>query len=811
MGRSRIRARSVWLVGIGVLACTGLGLKLWLDNRRLPQTTWRIGYENNPPNMVAGPDGKITGLAIDVVREAAARSGLRLEWIRYEGDGNPMLEGLVDLWPLMADFPDRHQLLHLTDPWLQTHYILLYRAGREKPSPGFQGTIGHYSQPLHARLVVKNYPRATPTSYASRDALIQGLCAGQVDAGLLEERVVSRLMEDPAAAPCALEPAPLNHVLVQFALASTKSAGAAADRIRDQIGEMARDGTLALDLSRYANNGVHDATAAYELAQAWQQARWLAILAGSLAVLLAGMLWQNRLIRAARRLAERSGEMMRTSEARFRALLEHAADMIVAVDGSGRLGYISPSCPHILGWETSELIGKSLHDLLEPDERATVQSAIDSLPAPSALPSKIRFRLLHQDRTYRSFQAIVSRLPSSYGAVGVLINARDVTEEIRLQEQLQQSHKMEAMGRLAAGIAHDFNNLLTVINGYTDMLLRRSRPADPAVAKLNEILKAGHRAATLTQQLLAFSRKQVIAPRNIDLNSAVQDVLDMLRRMIGEDISLTTVLDPSLGTVLLDPDQMHQVLMNLAVNARDAMPGGGNLLIETRNAELGPGYGNLHPEVPPGSYVMLAVTDDGIGMDSGTIHSIFEPFFTTKDRGHGTGLGLATVHGIVHQSGGWIWVYSEPGKGTTFKIYFPRKDAPPDMGTAEVVASSQQVEGKTILVVEDQPAVRSLILVVLREKGYRILEAANGEDAIRIASSSSGIDLLLLDVVLPDMSGLELAERIEALATGIKVLYMSGYTENVLMQRGVLKPGFQYLPKPFSPENLALKVRDILA
>ncbi|HTS25319.1 MAG TPA: ATP-binding protein [Bryobacteraceae bacterium] len=804
-----IRVRSVGLIAIGFLVCAAIGIKLWTNNRRQPQTTWRIGYENNPPNMVVSPDGQVTGLAVDVVREAAARAGIGLQWIRYEGPSNPMLEGRVDLWPLMADVPERHRNMHLTEPWLQAHYMLLYRAGQERPTAEFRGRIGHYEQTLHARLAARLYAHATPRPYTSREELIRGLCGSEVDAALLEERFALRLLSS-APAPCALKAEPVNHLLVQFSMASTKRAAVAADRIREQIGEMARDRSLALYLARYANNGVHDATAAYELSRERQRARGLAILAACLAVLLAMVLWQNRQMHAARRMAERSSERLKASETRFRILLEHAADMIVAIDGSGRLGYVSPSCPRILGWDTSDLVEKNLHDLLQPEERGIFQAIIESLPPPTFPPSKIHFHLRHQEGTYRSFQAIVRRLPDGYGASGVLINARDVTAEIRLQEQLQQSQKMEAMGRLAAGIAHDFNNLLTVINGYSSMLLRRTRPTEPAAAQLEEIQRAGQRAAGLTQQLLAFSRKQMIVPRHVDLNGAVREMLEMLRSIVGEDISIATALAPGLGTILVDPDQMQQVILNLVVNARDAMPEGGKLLIETQNQELGTAYAGAHPDVTPGRYVRLAVTDDGVGMDAATVQSIFEPFFTTKAKGKGTGLGLATAHGIVRQSGGWIWVYSEPGRGTTFKIYLPRKDAPPDIAVAPADAPGEDVEGKTILVVEDQDAVRFLMMSVLREKGYHLLEAVSGEDALRVASGSDEIDLALIDVILPDMNGPQLAERIATLKAGVKVLYTSGYTENALVHRGALKPGFQYLPKPFTPENLALKVRDIL-
>jgi len=389
---------------------------------------------------------------------------------------------------------------------------------------------------------------------------------------------------------------------------------------------------------------------------------------------------------------------------------------------------------------------------------------------------------------------------------------RAEAEKTKLEEQLLQTQKMESIGRLAGGIAHDFNNLLTVINGYSRILIGRAAPSDPAVGKLNQILEAGQQAAALTQQLLAFSRKQVIASRPVDLNAAIGRILEILQRVMGEDVSITTALDPALGTVLADPDQMNQVIMNLAVNARDAMPHGGALLLETKNVELGPDYVREHPALIPGRYVLMTVTDSGAGMDAATMQSIFEPFFTTKEVGRGTGLGLATVHGIVRQNGGWIRVYSQPGNGTTFKIHLPRTDARPDALTPQVTAHLRRMEGGTILVVEDEDSVRLLMQEVLLGHGYRVLVAANGEEAMRIAGkSASSLDLLLTDVVLAGMTGPQLADLVRPLKPGLKTLYTSGYTENVVVRRGVLEPGFHYLPKPFTPDGLARKVHDVLS
>jgi two-component system, cell cycle sensor histidine kinase and response regulator CckA len=389
---------------------------------------------------------------------------------------------------------------------------------------------------------------------------------------------------------------------------------------------------------------------------------------------------------------------------------------------------------------------------------------------------------------------------------------REVTERRQLEEQLRQSQKMDAVGQLAGGVAHDFNNILVVITGYSELLLERHLEANhPWRREIEQIQKAGERAAALTRQLLAFSRKQIFQLEVHNLNEIVTDIETMLRRLIGEDIGLTTVLDPALATVKADRGQIEQVLLNLVVNARDAMPQGGKLTIETANAELDQAYALRHLDVKPGAYVMLAVSDTGIGMSAETQVRIFEPFFTTKEPGKGTGLGLATVYGIVKQSGGTLWVYSEPGHGTTFKIYLPqlRESIPlaePDKGRP---AAPQGAE--TILLVEDEAMVRELICTVLTKQGYTVLEASDGSAALRLNERHpDAIHLLLTDVVMPHMSGRELAEFLGPLRPQMKILYMSGYTDDAIIRHGVLEPGVDLLQKPFTPVNLARKVREML-
>ena len=403
---------------------------------------------------------------------------------------------------------------------------------------------------------------------------------------------------------------------------------------------------------------------------------------------------------------------------------------------------------------------------------------------------------------------------------GVAILSVDVSDRVRgeqalhrarrAEEQLEASQRLEAVGRLAGGVAHDFNNLLSVIVTYTSFALDQLREDDPARADLEEVRKAGQRAAMLTRQLLAFSRKQLLSPDVLSLNRVVSGIEGMLRRLLGEDIDIVVRLADDLAAVVADPGQLEQVVMNLAVNARDAMPAGGTLTLETRNVELDADYAAQHAGVEPGPFVLLAVSDTGTGMEPSVREHIFEPFFTTKPRGKGTGLGLSTVYGIVKQSGGNVWVYTEPGRGTTFKIYLPRVDDPPAEVQPRAIAEPSRGR-ETVLVVEDEDAVRRLAERILRQAGYAVLSAPNGADALRLCGATGArVDLLVTDVVMPGMSGRELAEHLGRLCPGLRVLYMSGYTDEAIVHHGVLDPGTAFVSKPFTAPDLARRVRQVL-
>jgi two-component system, cell cycle sensor histidine kinase and response regulator CckA len=496
-------------------------------------------------------------------------------------------------------------------------------------------------------------------------------------------------------------------------------------------------------------------------------------------------------------------------------VIEHLPTMVFVKEASElRFEYFNKAGEELLGMSRDLLLGKNDHDFfpreqadhfVEKDRQVLERGTVEDIPEEPIETARGR-RWLHTRKI-----PVADALGRPRHLLGVSI---DITEQKlatdKLQDQLRQAQKMEAIGRLAGGVAHDFNNLLSVIMGYAALAIDSIHDGDPLRAQLDEILGASARARDLTRQLLAFSRQQVLEPRLVDLNGVIGQLERMLERLIGEDVELVAVKAPDLGQVLVDPSQIEQVVMNLVVNARDAMPKGGKLTIETANVYLDETYASDHENVSAGHHVMLAVVDTGHGMDRATQARIFEPFFTTKEVGRGTGLGLSTVFGVVRQSGGHVYVYSEPGKGAAFKVYFPRAT-----GTAPVVhhhrTPSPRSGSETVLVLEDEAQVRRVVVAMLQRGGYRVIEATRAEEALDAARDKERtIDLLLTDIVMPGMSGPEVVRRIREIRPNLKAICMSGYTDDTVVRHGILESGIAFLQKPITPDSLRQKVRSVL-
>ena len=498
-----------------------------------------------------------------------------------------------------------------------------------------------------------------------------------------------------------------------------------------------------------------------------------------------------------------------SSEERYRLLVENAADVITLLDGQGRVTFVSPSITRVLGYPPGEVLGRPLRDFAHEDDAKILAAAMDEALLRGSTPLIKGLRFRHRDGNWRIIEGTAARLVESDGSVGLVTTGRDTTERVQLEGQLHQAQKMEAVGRLAGGVAHDFNNLLTVILGYSNLLLDQLDQSHVLYQEVDEIKRAADRAATLTQQLLTFSRKQVLSLQPVDLNQVLAGQADMLRRLIGEDVELSMKLADDLALTRVDPAQVEQMVMNLAANARDAMPRGGRLSIDTANVDLDNAYARQRA-VQPGPYVMLAVTDTGEGMDAATQARLFEPFFTTKEPGKGTGLGLSSVYGIVRQSGGNIFVYSEPGHGSSFKIFLPRGEA--DAGERPGKPPPERArDDEAVVVVEDEPMVKNLVSEILRKFGYQVMEFTNGPEVLaRMKRGRLPIHLLVTDVVMPGMSGIELARELALSRPDMRILFLSGYTDDLVGRQGALQPGRAFLQKPFTPDTLLRKVRELL-
>ena len=531
-----------------------------------------------------------------------------------------------------------------------------------------------------------------------------------------------------------------------------------------------------------------------------------AVRAGAQDYLVKGRIEGQLLARVIRYAIERKHavEALREREERSRLLTEAAFDgVVVTVDGV--IQEANRGMVDILGYELNELLGTPVVDLIPRELHGEVTRRIQE-----GQEGRYELEIQRKDGRKILLEATTRNLLVG-GRPGRISAVRDITALRSLERQLRQAQKMEAVGRLAGGVAHDFNNLLTAIFGYAELLAEELPPGHSGLEDLQEIRTAATRASALTRQLLAFSRQQVLQPVVLNLNDVVEGVGKMLHRLLGEDVELETHLARDAGNVKADAGQLEQVIINLAVNARDAMPTGGKLTIETANMDLDVGYAEQHQPVIPGPYVMLAVSDTGTGMDEIIKAKVFEPFFTTKEPGKGTGLGLATVYGIVKQSGGYVWLYSELGKGTTFKIYLPRVDAPRDTPVVAPSPAGSVAGTETLLLAEDDPLLLPLARALLAKLGYRILDARDAAEALAVARAHEGhIHLLVSDVVMPGGGGFQLATQLQAERPTMRVLYMSGYTDEAVVRHGLLERGLNYLQKPFTPAVLARRIRDVL-
>ena len=520
--------------------------------------------------------------------------------------------------------------------------------------------------------------------------------------------------------------------------------------------------------------------------------------------------WKGRasLQVVARDISER--KRSEAERARLVAAIEQSNEIVLIANLKGEIEFVNPAFTAITGYGREEALGRNLRFLKSGKHNQVFYKHLwDTILAGEIWRGEIINR--KKDKSLYTQRTTITPVRDHAGKLANFIAiCDDITERRELEQQLRQAQKMEAVGRLAGGIAHDFNNLLTVIRGYAELILEEP-DREKAHHHAKNIIKASDRTAALTRQLLAFSRKQVLWPQVLDLNAVMAETKKMLPPLIGEDVLVIVMPGPKLGRVKADPGQLEQVLINLVINARDAMPRGGKLILETSNVECNRDYCALHPGALPGSYVMLAVSDNGCGMDLETQAHIFEPFFTTKPKDKGTGLGLATVYGIVKQSGGHIWVYSEPGIGTTFKLYLPRVKEKAVAAPSPPRFEEQAPATETVLVVEDEEGVRQLTRMFLEQRGYRVLEARNGAEALEIAAAHAGtIHLLVTDMIMPGMRGRELAEELCTLRPQLKVLYVSGYTDGSIVESGELEPGSAFLEKPFSSDSLARKVRQVL-
>ncbi len=785
-----------------------------------PRQTLRVVFANLPPVSYLDVTGQPEGFVVDALDEAARRENISLVW-QLGGDARANNEalrrGTLDLIATGTDSPERRRMFYVSGPWWSLNMVAVTLADgpirRDADLNGRRLTVPASARPL----VAGQYPESELITRPSAIAAADAVCTGDADAAVFAAMFLRDLLLVNSQ-PCrevrlrTLD----SDARVDYRLIARPAAAKAARALYERLEEVTEDGTLSSIAARHPPVSTPQATRLAELVRLRYERRILQILTGAVAaVMLLSLAFIIRQQRSRRRLRAmntrleediraraRTEAALRDSEARFRALLDSARQTVLALDPSGIIAFANAKAEEMFGYSREELIGASGGVLLP----ARLLTGGFSIGALRALASQRDIAGRRQDGV--EFPIEISLSEAETGGLDLtLAFIADISERTTLEHQLQQAQKLESVGRLAGGVAHDFNNLLTVISGYAQMVLDDLGDGEQHRESLEEISNAANRATSLTRQLLIFSRRQMVSPKTIALNELVWQLEKMLRRLIGEDIELHLALGPRAGFIRADPGHIEQVVMNLAVNARDAMPGGGKLTIETAAFPVDEELAGSNPELIPGDYVLLRVSDTGTGMTPEVQARIFEPFFTTKEQGKGTGLGLAMVYGIVRQTGAAILVDSEPGQGTTFRILFPAVAAPASADTRAAPVPAALAGKETILLAEDEPGVRKYVREVLQIHGYQILEAVNGGDAVKLATQYDGpIHLLLSDVVMPELGGLDLAERFAAIRPGTPVLLMSGYTDRVARREHV----GAFIEKPFTPAALLARIRAML-
>ena len=770
----------------------------------------RAAFGPVPPLSYQTQDGQAAGFTIDVFNEASRREGMRLVWV----PAGPSLaieqalkEGTVDIAPAGMVTPDRRRLFYVSEPWWFAELSLLTRNLHSAGAPDLNGKRLALASPIYRFLAEEHFRGAIQIPFPNAMGAAFELCRGNADAALMIHPDVHEIL---FARPDVCRDVGVRvtetSATAELAIIARRGHEADARRLRRRIDELALDGTLANMAARHPpipSSGV--VRLAGQLRGRYERRLWRTIAICAFLLLAAGLWFIHRLYRDVRerRRAQAEAQMSQarlTRAHRIAALGDWELDLV-----TGELD-CSTEAREILSLAGPSRLpqGDALLDSVVPEDMDRARAALETAAAGNVINVEYA---VSQERGRRYLRQHAEPVRNARNEIVKLVGTvQDVTEYRKLEEQFRQAQKLESLGRLAGGVAHDFNNLLTVINGYTDMLLAQLPESAPARRDAIEIRKAGDRAAALTRQLLIFSRKQPAQLTNIDLNAVVVDAEKMLRRLVGDNVTIKMTLDASIGAVHSDAGQIQQLLTNLVVNARDAMPDGGRIEIETRRANVNAIVAQQQGATA-GSYVVLRISDDGCGMDSQTLSRIFEPFFTTKPKEKGTGLGLSTVYSIVKQSNGWVEVSSDPGKGSTFQVYFPQstQSAEPPVAVEQIPANPRGCE--KILVVEDEPGVRRLVTDTLRSNGYRTFEAANGQEALRWAAANPAFDLLVTDVSMPGISGVDLARRIVEEHHGVRILLMSGFIDDF---ENVSECGFSILQKPFTSAVLMARIRAVL-